>query len=1340
MRRRSIAVLLSGAVVAVGWGEISRAQEVPRIVSPRVSAAPEVDGALEDAVWQSAALVATFTRPLSKQVAPGVVARVCHDGRALYIAVECHEDKPKAIRCERREGDTELWRDDCVEVWVRVGQEQTEFDQYIVNAAGAKVAVRARIGHPLTRVDVPWQAAAQIGRRAWTVEMGIPFATLGIQEPASGVLIQLKIGRERYAGGRQELWTWPPGSRYAGAEDYGLLYLDTDNLLPNPQMAEVKDGRIAHWGFGQRDAGLFSSVEDRGRRVIRFRCPGRYATAQQGLRLKPNAVYALEASVRGNAGVYIRARTARHKGEPTRPHTATFHPSRDYQHLSVRFPTGETGEALIIIGNTAGLGAGTVYIADLTVREDVRLDADGPAIPLRAGRPVTVAKVPVIDCRALRGFVVAPIDGRLHSWNWNMDEWEYGMGGAGAGVGYRYRNNDGLHITLADDKGVDAVQIRRGAKVKLYRDVRRYDEPTTGRLVCEFAGRGRTSRTLFRERVRSRKFSFFDLQDGLIANVVFLRVEEGDRCPSVRRKPLVVTGSGSADELKAFIADRFGGATTIYRLSTGEPVQLRLERRRQVHLVSEPIGQELSLSGVAVEMDATGVPTGCPLTLAVQDPLNPRQELMGVDFTVQEPGRVRVVLDFPDQVAFARRRLWMTVTAGAPATITNVRVELYQIPRERAVGEALTFRKLIMKGLFCILSEARQWGHIRKGTDLEKFYRENHWGEGVRDLAETIAQCKALGPDDDFVRVYDEWFWRSARELAPFEPRLDKVPGAPQWAVLARQAWLTARQVPEWWLDHRLVPTGEFGGLVNDDTDMYQNYADFPMFEDAGVGARVKEAAARLAELAEAENLEQGLNKHTMDPLHAYEEGLNHEALLLWWFYGDPVYFERCLRTAKSMQALTVMTPRGHRHFKSQQCGAEDLRIDRPVGKGGDAHPLMLHPCFEVAWYNGCPAVVRFLQEWADGWLEHMQPERWATMVEVKTEKVVAARSRPLDGGYGGQASAHNFLYWITGELKYIDPFMYYFKRGRDNWPARRFVPELWQRGALDGLPEEKRRSVLGGNPITKAIALGDKTALCDALKRDIAELQRFMPMYTNAEVFTDRVFLYAITNAAICYTGGFATRNKYNHTHAASWEGFGTEYAALVLRARPDYFKALVYNFRSTEARGRLRLWTLQHGVYRLSVGPDRDGDDRMDRPRRTEEVEVARASSVALRLPPKLVTVVELRQLKKLDDIRRRPDLAISAREVRVEGGAVTGLVHNIGSAEAPRFDVVLLDARGRVRGRRTLGPLAAPLDLEPRRVEFRFPRVGGNVRGWRVVVDPQERVAEIYEGNNEVEVRGG
>ncbi len=475
-----------------------------------------------------------------------------------------------------------------------------------------------------------------------------------------------------------------------------------------------------------------------------------------------------------------------------------------------------------------------------------------------------------------------------------------------------------------------------------------------------------------------------------------------------------------------------------------------------------------------------------------------------------------------------------------------------------------------------------------------------------------------------------------------------------------------------------------------------------------------------------------------MDPLHAYEEGLNQEALLLWWDYGDPVAFERCLIATRSLQALTIVTPKGHRHFKSQRLGAEDLRIDRPTDIDGHAHPLMLHPAFEVAWYSGNPTVMKFLREWADGWLEHMKPGEYATSVEVATEKVVATTDTPIYGGYGALGSAMAFMYWLTGDERYIEPFMHVWRRGIDRTSPGNLLPEMFHRGALDKLGGETLLKLVQGRGIAEWLVTGDKRPLVEALKKDIAELQRFWDMYTTAEPYTDRVFLYSLTNPAIAYTGGYATRNKFNHTHAVSWEGFGTDFAALVKLARPKQLKVLIYNFAPKPISGRMRVWTLEPGRYQLRVGVDRNGDDEIDTLLATNEVELQRAERIALNLPSKRVVVVEAKQIASLPPLFPRPDLAISAQEIGQEGNLLIVPVHNIGSSDAPETTILLRDRTGRGIIKAKVPALKAPLDLQPKVHIVRLPVPPTALKPLQILVDPENRITEIYEGNNFVTLR--
>jgi len=111
----------------------------------------------------------------------------------------------------------------------------------------------------------------------------------------------------------------------------------------------------------------------------------------------------------------------------------------------------------------------------------------------------------------------------------------------------------------------------------------------------------------------------------------------------------------------------------------------------------------------------------------------------------------------------------------------------------------------------------------------------------------------------------------------------------------------------------------------------------------------------------------------------------------------------------------------------------------------------------------------------------------------------------------------------------------------------------------------------------------------------------------------------------------------------------------------------------------------------------------------------------------------------VQKLDPIVRRADLAIAAREVSLNGSILKGIVHNIGSTDAEEVLVAVVDTNGATLIRKSLGKLAAPVDLVAKRktFELRLPRA--REKGWRLVLDPEGKVPEIYEGNNWVVLDG-
>ncbi len=987
---------------------------------------------------------------------------------------------------------------------------------------------------------------------------------------------------------------------------------------------------------------------------------------------------------------------------------------------------------------------------------------------LSPGEPtVTVEKVAVADCRAVRGFLGTPVDGSVVSWGYRGAVCEYpdtGIEGydAGAGVDYSFNGNDGLHLTFADAGGFDMVVLRGGAKARLYGNNTGLIEPSDGKALYEFNDSGITQTVRFPRRVDAQKASFFGVRDGAIADVGFYRIhpaEAAGHAPQMRylsSSPAQLPEPSSKfapESILPALPERYPGKEgALFEISETAPRGVRLPCRADVpvHFISSPGEGRSGLDALRFDLEVSDAPGSFTMTAVVQDPLDPRLDLVWVDVSCSGNGRYRFRLDFPDQVLFATSRLWLTLIFDSDVTLSGPDgaaplLQVETIPVARALPEAVQYRKLLLKSFFVILSESRPWGRYQKQS-REEFYNIYQYSALCPELFLTLDICHDFAPEDDMVRQYRDWVYlRNLDRLSDVSPPPGPPSGVPAWAWYMRMGWLETRRIAQWWLDERLVPTGEFGGMVGDDTDLYQQFTDLPNFENDGVGARVRDGAARLAELADKENLRGGINILTTDALHAYEEGMNHLALMSRWFYGDPVYYERCLESAANMERLTVKTPDGRRHIPhSRDLGYGDIEQPKPPTVEGSSTPLLWHPALQAVEYNRNPRALALLREWADTWLRYQKPGQWATEIDVQSGEVKASdKNRPLSGR--AQDLTFTWLYRLTGDSKYIEPFLHFYRQGEAPQPSHEFLNDLHNLGALDALDRVVLEKLGTRNPALHCLLTGDASRMVEAVIgpprpggasiNNLYDARRWPDMYTESHLYDDRVFLGIARYPSIAYLGGYSYRNRYLPANAVSWEGFGTDYAALVTVNRLDRLEVLLYNFSEAPLHGTMRVWALRHGTYRIETGIDTDRDNTMDSDITASDRELSRADGVPVTIAPKTVTAVRVTQISQLDDITVRPDLALAAREITVRGNRVSGVVHNIGSTDAHEVVVALTDARGKVLDRKSLGSLAAPNDLLAKRVSFELTLPSNAGHGWKVAVDPGNLVPEIFEGNNTV-----
>lgn len=195
---------------------------VPVATAGLTDAPPALDGALDDACWQSAAVLGSFVKLDASQLAsPQTEARVCWDAANLYLGVRCEEPNMKALKMQMTARDDAVWRDDCVELFLDTNLDRASYYHFAINALGT-VMDEARPGTIEWNANV--RAAGARGEDAWMIEVAIPLADLGGAQP--GDRWGLNVCRERQAGGSNELSAWSPTyGQFLVPERFGELLL-----------------------------------------------------------------------------------------------------------------------------------------------------------------------------------------------------------------------------------------------------------------------------------------------------------------------------------------------------------------------------------------------------------------------------------------------------------------------------------------------------------------------------------------------------------------------------------------------------------------------------------------------------------------------------------------------------------------------------------------------------------------------------------------------------------------------------------------------------------------------------------------------------------------------------------------------------------------------------------------------------------------------------------------------------------------------------------------------------------------------------------------------------------
>jgi len=201
--------------------------------------------------------------------------------------------------------------------------------------------------------------------------------------------------------------------------------------------------------------------------------------------------------------------------------------------------------------------------------------------------------------------------------------------------------------------------------------------------------------------------------------------------------------------------------------------------------------------------------------------------------------------------------------------------------------------------------------------------------------------------------------------------------------------------------------------------------------------------------------------------------------------------------------------------------------------------------------------------------------------------------------------------------------------------------------------------------------------------------------------------------------------------------EGGGPDLARFVEYSGNDSLKISMYSFDMFERNVAARLYRLDSGLYRITLHADNDGDGTFETVLSERNQSLRRFGCLEFTAPPGIPLILDIQQLKAQPEPSDLPDLATSNNYVKRENDNLVVTVFNIGTTPSGLFTVTLLDSRGKEIDSVQVDSLDGSSDFVPKSVTVTLHGVPVNDL-YRIIVDREERVQEIFKENNTVEMK--
>lgn len=252
-------------------------------------------------------------RPKSGKKSLTTKVMVSKTASELVVFFDCEEPLPgKMAASECPPDNPNLFKENCVEIFLNPNGDRTEYYQIVINSSGSVADQKAkRVGRSIVS-DWKWNSEAKLDIKVlkdrWTVRVSIPLANL----PGMKDVFPANFGRERAVVGSDEFNSLYQqavlGQGFADVSHYG--FLDFSGAKPAPSLitngtftAKNNRNNYGGWYFQKTAEEGASAALDRNIFAVdgvslRLSSAGNLVQVQQNLPLKPGGKYLLSCFLR----------------------------------------------------------------------------------------------------------------------------------------------------------------------------------------------------------------------------------------------------------------------------------------------------------------------------------------------------------------------------------------------------------------------------------------------------------------------------------------------------------------------------------------------------------------------------------------------------------------------------------------------------------------------------------------------------------------------------------------------------------------------------------------------------------------------------------------------------------------------------------------------------------------------------------------------------------------------------------------------------------------------------------------------------------------------------------